>query len=323
MHDENTLRMQAQRLLATERSSPFVTSFSNQWLNLQAIDATSPDATLYPEFDEVLKRSMVGETEAFLSEMIRENRPVSELIHCDWVMINRRLGQHYGIEGALTEKFEKIRVPEGNPRGGLLTQAAILKVTANGTTTSPVVRGTWVLKRLLNRPPAPPPPVPAIEPDTRGATTIRDLLAKHRSSEACNTCHRNIDPPGFALESFDVIGGWRDRYRSIDAGDPTPGRLRGNSIWQYKQGLRVDSSGTLPDGRTFDDIRSFKELLLDESGTVLRALAGTLLVYGTGAALDFADRAEVQAIADRSLATGGGLRSLIEEVIVSDTFRSK
>ncbi len=319
----DVLRAQVRRMLQHERAGQFVRNFTGQWLGLRTIDATSPDMKLYPEFDEVLKRSMVGETEAFFAEMVRENRPITDFIQSDWLMINRRLGRHYDVPGATTEQYQRVAVPAGSPRGGLLTQAAILKVTANGTTTSPVVRGTWVMKRLLGKPPAPPPPVPAIEPDTRGATTVRELLAKHRSSETCNSCHRNIDPPGFALESFDVIGGWRERYRSNDKGDRVPGKLRGNDIWQYKLGLPVDSTGQLPDGQTFTDITSFKKLLLADSDTVLRAVAGKLLVYGTGANLDFADRTAVAKIAEQTKANGGGLRTLIEEVVVSAVFGRK
>ncbi len=317
------LREQTARMLLHARGRQFVSNFAGQWLGLRTIDATSPDPKLYPEFDDVLKRSMVGETEAFFSEMVRENRPVTDFIQSDWLMLNRRLGRHYGIPGAATEQYERVAVPAGNPRGGLLTQAAILKVTANGTTTSPVVRGTWVLKRLLGQPPAPPPPVPAIEPDTRGATTVRELLAKHRSSETCNACHRNIDPPGFALESFDVIGGWRDRYRSIDKGDAAPGKINGHGIWTYKLALPVDPSGTLPDGRVFNDILAYKQLLLSQSDTVLRAIAGKLLVYGTGSNLDFADRTAVAEIAGKTKAAGNGFRNLIEEVVLSPAFRRK
>jgi hypothetical protein len=323
LSDENVVRGEVRRLLADPRSAHFVRSFTGQWLNLRAIDATSPDPTLYPEFDDVLKRSMVGETEAFFAEMIKQDCRVSDFIQSDWLMLNRRLSQHYGIPGAETEEYVRVAVPPDSPRGGLLTQAAILKVTANGTTTSPVVRGAWVLGRLLNQPPSPPPPVAAIEPDTRGATTVRELLSKHRNSETCNSCHRNIDPPGFALESFDVIGGWRERYRSVGQGDHTPGKLRGASIWQYKQGRPVDPTGELPDGRSFRDILGYKQLLLDESDTVLRAVTGKLLVYGTGAVLDFADRAAVVQISEQTKAKGGGLRTLIEEVVVSPTFRRK
>ena len=179
------------------------------------------------------------------------------------------------------------------------------------------------MKRLLGQPPAPPPPVPAIEPDTRGATTVRELLAKHRSSATCSSCHRNIDPPGFALESFDVIGGWRERYRSTDKGDPVPDKFQGQSIWQYKLGLPVDPSGQLADGRAFNDIQSFKQLLLTQSDTVLRAIAGKLLVYGTGANLDFADRAAVATIAAKTQAAGSGFRTLIEEVVLSPAFGRK
>jgi len=207
-------------MLDSGKSRAFVENFTGQWLDLRNIDATTPDARLYPEFDELLKLSMINETESFFAELLNKNLPVSNLIHSDFAMLNSRIAAHYGIEGVTGEEFRRVSLPAGSPRGGILTQASVLKVTANGTTTSPVLRGSWVIKRLLGRPSPPPPAnVGTIEPDTRGATTIREQLAKHRTSESCAGCHRNIDPPGFALESFDVIGGFRDRYRSQEKGD--------------------------------------------------------------------------------------------------------
>src|SRR6185436_2001791 len=171
--------------------------------------------------------------------------------------------EHYGIEGVEGEAFRRVSLPAESPRGGILTQASVLKVTANGTTTSPVLRGAWVMKKLLGQPPAPPPPgVGSIEPDTRGATTVREQLAKHRNSETCAGCHNNIDPPGFALESFDVIGGFRDRYRSQDKGDQMTVKNSRNRHY-VKLGPAVDSSGELPDGRTFAGIQEFKKMLLE------------------------------------------------------------
>jgi hypothetical protein len=319
----DVLRAQVNRLLDAPGSAAFVTNFTGQWLDLRRIDATSPDSQLYPEFDEMLGPAMVAESEAFFAEVLRHDLPISNFIDSDFLMLNRRLAEHYGIAGVMGEQFQRVARPADSPRGGLLTQAAILKVTANGTVTSPVMRGTWVLKRLLGQPPAPPPPVAAIEPDTRGATTVREQLAKHRDSAACASCHRSIDPPGFALESFDVIGGWRDRYRSIELGDQPTWKLRGRNIWEYKLGPAVDSSGQLEDGRKFEGIRDFKQLLLGQQEQVTRCLAEKLLTYGTGAGIEFADRKAVAGIVQRTIDQGGGLRTLVHEIVQSPTFRGK
>lgn len=319
----NVLRSQVARMLESPRSQALVTNFTGQWLDLRKIDATSPDAQLYPEFDEMLKNAMVAETEAFFRELVTKDLPVRNLIDSSFVTVNRRMAEHYGIPGVVGEQFLHVTLPKDSPRGGLLTQASVLKVTANGTVTSPVMRGAWVMKRLMGETPPPPPPVAAIEPDTRGATTIREQLAKHRHSPTCNSCHRTIDPPGFALESFDVIGGWREHYRSIGQGQQPPYKLKGQNIWQYKLGPQVDATGTLPDGRNFSGIREFKQQLLDREEQVLRCVTENLLVYGTGAGLTFADRKAVNAIMQRTTQHNGGLRTLITEVVLSETFRSK
>ncbi|MEZ0277256.1 MAG: DUF1592 domain-containing protein, partial [Roseimicrobium sp.] len=215
-----TLRAQVERMLKDKRADGFVTNFTGQWLDLRSIDATSPDANLYPEFDEMLKRAMVGETEAFFREVLTKNLPITNFIQSDFAMLNSRIAEHYSIDGVRGEQFQRVSLPKDSARGGVLTQASVLKITANGTVTSPVLRGAWVMKRLLGDPPAPPPPgVGSVEPDTRGAATIRELLDKHRHAESCMGCHSKIDPAGFALESFDVIGGWRERYRSKDKGE--------------------------------------------------------------------------------------------------------
>jgi hypothetical protein len=239
-------------------------------------------------------------------------------------MLNRTMARHYSIPGVNSESFQRVALPPDSPRGGVLTQAAILKVTANGTVTSPVLRGAWVMKRLLGTPPQPPPPnVGSVEPDTLGASTIRELLDKHRSSETCASCHAAMDPPGFALESFDVIGGWRDRYRSLGTGDKPPWQFEGRDIWEYKLGPPVDSSGSLPDGRTFQDIREFKQLLLNDRQQVLHSLTEKLLTYATGAGIRFSDRAEVDRIVSAVSNKDRGLRTLVHEVVQSELFRNK
>ncbi|MCF7787582.1 MAG: DUF1592 domain-containing protein [Prosthecobacter sp.] len=318
------LKAQTERLLKSPRAEAFVTNFVGQWLELRNIDATSPDTKLYPEYDMLLKLGMVSETEAFFSELLSKNLPVSNLIHSDFAMVNSRLAEHYELPGIAGEEFRRVSLPKDSPRGGVLTQASVLKVTANGTVTSPVIRGAWVMKHLLGQPPAPPPAsVGAIEPDTRGTTTIREQLAKHRDSETCATCHRQIDPPGFALECFDVIGGFRENYRSNEKGANVKRKLRGQNIWQYKEGLPVDASGELEDGRKFQGITEFKKLLLEQQDQVMRALAGNLVTYGTGAGIQFADRDAIEAISKQAKADGSGVRSLVHAVVQSPLFLSK
>jgi hypothetical protein len=318
------LTAQTERLLKSPKSIAFVKDFVGQWLELRNINATTPDMRLYPEFDLLLRESMVGETEAFFTEMLTKNLSVKNFIHSDFAMLNRRLAEHYGLEGANSEAFQHVSLPADSPRGGLLTQASVLKVTANGTVTSPVLRGAWVMRHLLGQPPPPPPAnVGAIEPDTRGATTIREQLAKHRTSETCASCHRNIDPPGFALENFDVIGGWRDSYRSQDKGTNAKRKFHGQNVWQYKEGLPVDASGEFADGRAFKDIIEFKRLLLSQDDAVLRCVAENLLTYATGAGIEFADRDAVTTLTQQVRKDGSGLRTLVHAIVQSPLFRNK
>ena len=170
---------------------------------------------------------MARETELFLAALIDENRGVGHLIDADFTFANRRLAEHYGLPGVAGQRMRRVALPADSPRGGLLTHASVLKVTANGTTTSPVPRGNFVLANLLGQPPAPPPPgIEGLEPDTRGTTTIREQLTAHRANPVCASCHRVIDPPGFALESFDPIGGFRTSYRA-SGGESDVRRLHG------------------------------------------------------------------------------------------------
>jgi hypothetical protein len=196
----------------------------------------------------------------------------------------------------------------------VLTQASVLKVTANGTTTSPVVRGAWVLRNVLGKPPDPPPPnAGAIEPDVRGAKTIREQLDKHRSSASCASCHVKIDPLGFALESFDVTGAWRDRYRV----------LTGPTLAMSRNGPKVETDSALPDGRAFRDVDELKKLLVEDRDQLPRCLTEKLLIYATGRGLRFSDRAVVKEIVARSRARNQGLRSLIHEIVQSRIFLDK
>ena len=199
--------------------------------------------------------------------------------------------------------------------------ASVLKVTANGTTTSPVMRGAWVLDRILGTPPPPPPDnVSAIDPDIRGATTIREQLAKHRSTESCGVCHRKIDPPGFALESFDCIGGWRDWYRVTGNGGPV---IIDDRHMPYHKGKNVDPSDVMEGGEKFANVDQFKQLLLKDKPLLARALATKLITYGTGRAPQAGDQDQVEAIVKNIAAKDYGLRSLIHEIVQSELFRNK
>ena len=317
---------QADRLLADPRSQRFIDAFLGYWLDLRKVSNTSPDEVLYPDYylDDYLVESAEAETRAFFAELLRNDLPARNLVASDFVMINERLAAHYGLPGVEGSRIRRVALPPDSVRGGLLTQASVLKVTANGTTTSPVLRGVWIMERILGKP-APPPPaaVPAVEPDTRGATTIRAQLEKHRTQPSCNACHAKIDPPGFALENFDVFGAWRDHYRALAEGEKAPGIGKNGQRFAFRLLQPVDASGALPDGRRFQDVRDLKRLLVAEERQIARNLVGQLVVFATGAPVRFSDRPKIEAILDRAAPTGYGVRSLVHAVIESEIFRNK
>jgi len=318
LSDLQVLAGQVDRMLDDEKSYRFVRDFLGQWLRLDKVNATTPDEKLYPEYDELLGHALRQEPELFFSELIEENLSLTNLIDSDFTFLNRRLAEHYGIEGVAGQQFRRVDLPVDSPRGGVLTQAAILKTTANGTVTSPVMRGNFVLTNFLGTPPSPPPAsVGSIEPDTRGKTTIREILSAHRDIETCNKCHREIDPPGFALESFDPIGGFRTKYRANSGGSSFFGRKT------YKDGPAVDASGITADGKAFSGIREFKQHLLNRKEQIARNFISQLVVYSTGGELQFADREEIEAILDRTRENDFPLRDIIHEVVRSSLFTNK
>jgi len=321
--DPKALAREVDRLLGDPRSERFVRDFTDAWLDLRNIDFTNPDRKLFPEFDDFLKYSMLAETRAFFRQLIEENLSVANFIDSDFAMLNWRLAEHYGVPGVRGPEIRKVRLPEDSPRGGILAHASILKVSANGTTTSPVVRGVWTLERLMGiTPPPPPPAVPGVEPDIRGASTLRELLDKHRSLISCQGCHQLIDPPGFALEVFNPIGGYRERFRSIGAGERVNLEINGRRV-SYKLGPPVDASGQLLDGRRFKDFREFKRLLLDSRQQVAECVTRKLLTFATGREMGFSDRPEIKRIVNELDRSGGGLRSLIHLIVQSEIFRTK
>ncbi|MBI3882440.1 MAG: DUF1592 domain-containing protein [Verrucomicrobia bacterium] len=326
LHNPDLLRVQTARLLNDRKSRRFVDAFLDYWLDLRKANATSPDAALYPDYylDDLLVESATAETQLFFAELLRGDLPSRDLVAADFAMLNERLARHYGLPPVEGVALRRVSLPKDSPRGGLLTQASVLKVTANGTTTSPVLRGAWVMERMLGKPPPPPPPsVPAVEPDTRGATTIREQLDKHRTLETCAACHAKIDPAGFALESFDVFGGWREKYRALGGGEHPPGFGKNGQPFEFHLAQPVDASGALPDGRKFGGIQDLKRLLLDDEKQIARNLSRQLLVYATGAPVRFGDRPEIEQALERASSSHYGVKSLVHEIVQSPQFQNK
>ena len=248
------IRQQVRRMLGHGYGKKFVGDFAAQWLDLSEIDFTTPDRRLYRTFDVIVQNSMVGETERFLQELVDHDLSVRSLIKSDHTYLNERLARFYEISGVKSGQLERTKLKDEDHRGGLLTHGSILKVTANGTNTSPVIRGVWISERLLGEQiPPPPSGVAAIEPDVRGTKTIREMLAKHKSNPSCASCHRTIDPPGFALENFDPAGRWRDRYLQI----------RGRRV---NRGSRVDPSYEFSSGEHFNGLREFQAIVAKKPG---------------------------------------------------------
>lgn len=321
LSQSGVLSQQVERLLNDEKSSRFVNDFVGQWLRVYKLNATTPDDQLYPEFDELLSDSIPKETQLFFRELIDENLGTDQLIDSEFTFLNRRLAKHYRIDGVEGQQFQRVMLPPESPRGGILTQAAILKTTANGTTTSPVMRGNFVLTNFLGTPPSPPPPgIGSIEPDTRGKTTIREILTAHRDLESCNQCHQKIDPPGFALESFDPIGRYRTHYRIAGGKQNFFGF---ENKLPPKKGLPVDSSGVSAHGKQFEDITEFKKILLENREQVARNFIGQLVVYATGAEIEFADRQVIDSIEQQTREKGYPIRDIIHAVIESRLFQHK
>ncbi|MEL6105848.1 MAG: DUF1592 domain-containing protein [Planctomycetota bacterium] len=310
LSDDGVLRSEVDRLIEHEHLQRFVADFLGQWLRLHKIHATAPDQRLYWEYDELLGNSMVKESEAFFTYLVKENLPVRNLIDSDFAFLNARLAAHYGISGVEGHHFRRVSLPAESVRGGILTHASVLKTTANGSVTSPVTRGNSVLSNFLGTPPPPPPPsAGSIEPDIRGTTTIREQLAAHRQLESCAVCHRKIDPPGFALEAFDPIGGHRTRYRALIDG-------------KIEQGPQVDTSGVNEDGQPFSGIRDLKRLLLEHEEAFARNLISQLVVFSTGAEIQSADREHIDQILAATRENGFRLRDIIQTIVRSPLFQN-
>ncbi|MEM9368424.1 MAG: DUF1592 domain-containing protein [Planctomycetota bacterium] len=311
LRGKEVLAGQIERMLDDPRSRQFIESYTDQWLNLNQIDFTTPDGKQFRTFDPVVQESMLRETRHYVGKLIEEDLSVTHFVDSDFACLNERLVRHYRVADEVKhyragDGIQTVSLSPSSRRGGLITQGAILKVTADGTTTSPVVRGVFVNERILGlRIPPPPPGIPAVEPDVRGATSIRDQLAKHAADESCNACHRTIDPPGFALESFNPVGVWRDRYG-------IGGR-----------GVAIDPSGTTVDGDSFDGLRSWQQLHVNQPALIARGFAEQFLTYATGAPIRHSDEHTIDRIVADCEASGYGIRTLIHRALTSDLFLHK
>jgi hypothetical protein len=303
LRDPAVIQAEMERLLEHPKSQRFMTALADQWLDLRSINSTNPDRRMFREWDEVLQASMLDETRSYLRELIRKNLSVTHLVDSDFVMLNERLARHYRLNAKLEpgQGIQRVSL-NSNQRGGFVTQGAILKVTANGTATSPIVRGVWISERILGmHVPPPPPNVPAVEPDIRGAVSIRDQLAKHRSDPNCASCHAKIDPAGWALENFDPVGNWRTQYRRA----------------------KVDSSGRTPSGEAFKGLDEWKAIYSDKPAFLARGFAKHFVTYATGAAPGFSDRVDLDHIVDAAGKKGYGIRDIMLATVTSNLFLSK
>ena len=319
LSDPKVRYAQVERMLKSPKRERFVKSFTGQWLDLREIEFTSPSKKLYPEFDALLQESMLRETRGFFDHILEKDLSVMNFVDSDFAVLNERIARHYKIEGVMGhEKSRVVKLLDDSIRGGVMSQASVLKVSANGTTTSPVLRGVWLLDNLLDRPSPPPPPgVPAVEPDIRGATSIRDQLARHSEDSSCARCHQHIDPPGFALECFDPIGGERTWYRSLGEGKKISKRE------PYTIGQDVVGHGEMSDGGKFADFREFRGLLMKRDEQIARGIAGKLLVYGTGRPLTLADEKSVESVVAAARKKNLGLRAMIHAVVESEMFHRR
>lgn len=307
------LRTQVHRMLADERSDRMIESFCDQWLNLRSWNKVTPSLKLYPKYDDLLHYYLPLETQQYLSYLIRENMPVAHLVDSDYSFLNQRLAEHYGIDGIMGQELRKVALDAKSPRGGLLTMGSVLKVTTDGFQTSPILRGAWISKNLLGIPLSPPPEsVKAIEAEhDTSALSLRQQIEAHKENATCNACHKSIDPYGFALESFDASGQWRETYR-VEI--PHEGTFQFRLEGYFHEGAKVDSAGEINDER-FEDIFGLKQLLLSSYRCVGYNFAKKFFEFTTGYAPNLAQRMDLLAmLADTS--DRCRLRDLVTEVLV-------
>ena len=300
LHKPEVLEKQAARMLGNWRARALVDNFGDQWLQIRNIWDVSIDPDTFPKWNDELKGLMKQETERFLDAVIKEDRPITDLIDADFTFLNEDLARYYGIEGVKGKEFKRVTLPKDSPRGGVLTQGSVLVSTSTPTRTSPVIRGKWILEQILGTPPPPPPPdVPPLQEQKQinQTTSVRQRLEQHRSRAECAGCHAKMDPLGFALENFDATGAWRD----------SDGKFP------------IDASGKLTNGTTFSGPRELKRILKGDKKFV-RCLTQKMLTYALGRGLERYDKCSVDAITAKIAPQGNRFSALVAAIVTSDPF---
>jgi hypothetical protein len=312
------LEREVRRMLADQRSSEFIMRFADQWFDLGALDRVAVNPEFYPDFDNDLKRHMADQTREFLAEVIRSDLSCLNLLESDWTMLNRPLARHYGIAGPRSSAFERVALNGDKRRGGLLGQGAFLLSNSDGAQAHPIKRAVWILDRLLDSPPAPPPPdVPELNaenPDLAGLS-LKQQLAAHRDKEACGNCHRGIDPWGIPLEHFNAIGLWQNESTV---------RRSGKAKGKKAVGVPVDAASILPDGTRIDGLDELKTYLRDNRREFFaRAVVTRLMAYALGRSLDLGDRGSIDELTSVFIESDFRLNQLIVSLVKSDSFLTK
>ena len=300
---EEVLAREIKRMIADTKANAFIENFAGQWLELRVLPAVAIDRQKYPRYDDAMRDAMTTEATLFFGNVLRGDRSVLEFIDSRETFLNAKLADYYGVPGVKGDDFRLVPLPDGSPRGGVLTMGAVLTLTSNTTRTSPVKRGLFVLDQILGAPPPPPPPdIPPLEQSAKSNpdATVRERLAAHVANATCAGCHNRLDPLGFAFEHFDAIGQWRDS----ESGKP------------------VDATGTLPGGATLNGSADLKKILLARSDEFVECLTAKLLTYAIGRGMEPFDRPAVRKIAQRTRANGDRLSALVESVVLSETFRT-
>jgi hypothetical protein len=291
------------RMLADPKAEALVANFAGQWLQLRNVSHVLPNSDLFPDFDDNLRQSFHHETELLFESIIHEDRNVLDLMTADYTFVNERLARHYGIPDVYGSRFRRVAITD-DARKGLLGQGSILAETSHAERTSPVVRGKWILENILGTPvPPPPPDVPALKEKAAGEKpkTMREQMAEHRADPACATCHKVMDPIGFALENFDATGAWRTR----------------------EAGSAIDASGQLVDGTRVDGVVSLREALLRQPALFAGTLTAKLLTYGLGRGLDYYDMPVVRAIVRDSAQNNYRFSSIVMGIVHSAPFQMR
>jgi hypothetical protein len=307
----NQLWKQVDRMLLDPRANAFTKGFLNAWLRLDKLGEMPPSERQFPDYYRYrLEDAMRLETEVLFTYILNYNLSVTEFFNADYTFINDGLAALYGFSNIFGENFQKVSLPKNSQRRGLLGHASVLTASANGVDTSPVLRGVWILESILGTPPPPPPPdVPSIEPDIRGAITVREQLQKHRNVEACSNCHASIDPWGFPLENYDPIGKLRSHY-------PSPKRLSKKNRDKFK----IDAKGLFNDGTKISSLDEMTQAILDKEELLTRNLVVKMLTFAVGREPTFRDEAEIKEMVNVLLENGNGMKGLLKLVVASDYF---